>query len=148
MPGTSFNIRRLARAEGGLRLRSNASPASSLRGGASKRTLEYYEARRNFASAALETAVVAAFKHAFNTRKQEEGLTQRALGQRCGRWPTSVMKTLRGQNWELSTLSDFAEALDLRFEFAFVDRKQPHRRFTQRGVEYARVDPAEVVLGG
>jgi hypothetical protein len=143
MSGTLFNVRRLARAEGILPPRRNASPASSMRGRVSEQTLEFAEARRNFASVALETALVAAFKHAFNTRKKEEGLSQAKLARRCGRWASAVGLTLRGQDWRLSTLSDFAEALDLRLAFCFVDRKQPHRRFTPSGVEVAQMDPSE-----
>jgi hypothetical protein len=114
----------------------------------SEQTLEYAESRRHFASAAMEFAIVAAFKHAFAKRKEEEGLSQAKLGRRCGRWAAAVGRTLQGWDWRLSTLSDFAEALDLRLEFAFVDRKHPNRRFTTYGTEYAPIDPFEAILGG
>ena len=128
MAHISFNR---ARAEGTLRPRRNAS-AKSL-----QPQPGYPEARRNFVSAALETALIAVFKHAFETRKHEEGLSQAKIGRRCGRRQSGVSRALQGRDWRLSTLSDFAEALDLRLEISFIDLKQPRRRFTPAGVEYA-----------
>jgi hypothetical protein len=148
MPRTSFNVLRLARAEGGLPRRSNSSQVSGLRERLSEQTLAFSETRRNFASAAMETALAAAFKHAFNTRKQEDGLTLAEVGRRCGRWKQHIWRTLQGEDWRLSTLSDFTEALDLRLEFAFVDRKHPHRRFTSNGIACAQIDRSEAILGG
>jgi hypothetical protein len=144
MTETSANIRRLARAEGILPRRRNARHASEALSAAERQSAE---SRRNFASVAMEAALVAAFKHAFNTRKKEEGLSQAKLARSCGRHASSVGTTLSGRDWRLSTLSDFAEALGLRLEFSFVDRKYPHRRFTPSGVEIAQADPAQSESG-
>lgn len=138
MTGKSFNR---ARAEGILPPRR--SKVWSEPGKAREQTIAGGEARRNFASAALERALTAALTRGFNTRKQEEGLSYAKLGRRCGRHREAVRRAMQGRDWRLSTLSDLAEALELRLEFAFADRKDLRRRFTSSGVEYAPIDPAE-----
>ena len=134
MKAISFNH---ARAEGALRPRRNASAKLP------KPPPGFSEARRNFASAALENGVLAAFRHALAARKREERLAQATIGRRCGRHSASVNRTLRSRDWRLSTLSDFAEALNLRLEFSLVDLQQPGRRFTPAGVADAEGEPFE-----
>ena len=141
----SFNRKR---AEGALPLRRNASRTSIARKRAIDETLAGGEARLHAASLALETALIGALRRAFDTRKQEEGLSYARLGKRCGRLKSAARFALLGRDCRLSTLSDFAEALDLRLEFAFVDSKQPHRRFTPGGIEFVQIDPAEAGLTG
>jgi len=97
-----------------------------------------YKFRRSFASEIIEAAFFGAFAVAIDARKNEESLTQAELAKRTGREKTGISKLLAGpRNWKLSTISDLAEALDLRLEFVLVDQHFPTRRFTQTGVAYA-----------
>jgi transcriptional regulator with XRE-family HTH domain len=96
-----------------------------------------YEQRRAFASEIIEAAFFGAFMVAIDARKNEENLTQAELAKRTGREKTGISKLLAGpRNWKLSTISDLAEALDLRLEFVLVDQHFPQRRFTQTGVAF------------
>lgn len=94
-----------------------------------------YEQRRKFASEVLEASFFGAFLLAIEARKNEASLTQSELAQRTGREKTGISKLLSGpRNWQIRTISDLAEALDLRVEFALVDRLNPQRRFTPTGI--------------
>src|ERR1035437_6487781 len=96
-----------------------------------------YESRRAFASEIIEASFFGAFMVAIDARKNEEHLTQVELGKRTGREKTGISKLLAGpRNWKLSTISDLAEALDLRLEFVLIDRRNPVRRFTQTGAAF------------
>lgn len=96
-----------------------------------------YKKRREFAAEILEHAFFGAFYTAIAARKKEEGLTGAQLGSRMGREKTGISKLLSGpRNWQLSTISDLSEALDLRVDFALVDRHVPTRCFTASGVSY------------
>jgi DNA-binding phage protein len=96
-----------------------------------------YEQRRVFASEIIEAAFFGAFMVAIDARKNEENLTQAELARRTGKEKTGVSKLLAGpRNWKLSTISDLAEALDLRLEFVLVDQHCPSRRFTQTGMAF------------
>lgn len=96
-----------------------------------------YKHRREFAADLLEHAFFGAFYIAISARKNEEALTRAKLGSRMGREKTGVSKLLSGpRNWQLSTISDLTEALDLRLEFSLVDRHYPMRRFTATGAQY------------
>jgi hypothetical protein len=94
--------------------------------------------RLKFSSASMGLALVTALRHSFKTRKAEYGWTQTMLGKNCGRRRSSITATLAGRDWKVSTISDLAEGLGLRLEFAFVDKWKPGRRFTARGVEYSQ----------
>jgi hypothetical protein len=96
-----------------------------------------YKDRREFAAELLKSAFFGAFYTAIGVRKNEEALTRAKLGSRMGREKTGISKLLSGpRNWQLDTISDFTEALDLRLEFSLVDRHYPNRRFTATGVQY------------
>jgi transcriptional regulator with XRE-family HTH domain len=96
-----------------------------------------YKYRRAFASEIIEAAFFGAFMVAIDARKNEEHLTQIELAKRTGKEKTGMSKLLAGpRNWKLSTISDLAEALDLRLEFVLIDRHNPIRRFTQTGVAF------------
>jgi transcriptional regulator with XRE-family HTH domain len=104
-----------------------------------------YEERRAFASEIIEAAFFGAFMVAIDARKAEEKLTQATLAKRTGREKTGISKLLSGpRNWQLSTISDLAEALDLRLEFCFVDEHNPMRRFTQTGMQFIIPDRIEI----
>ena len=95
------------------------------------------EQRRKFAAEMIEAAFFGAFVTAIAIRKEEQSLTQVELAKRTGREKTGISKLLsRPRNWQLHTISDLAEALNLRLEFSLVDRVNPMRRFTQTGIEY------------
>lgn len=96
-----------------------------------------YKRRRAFATELLEHAFFGAFYTAISTRKNEDALTRAKLGSRMGREKTGISKLLSGpRNWQLSTIADLTEALDLRLEFSLVDRHYPIRRFTATGAQY------------
>src|ERR1700723_1536314 len=96
-----------------------------------------YKARRTFAADLLEHAFFGAFYVAIGVRKDEEKLTRSKLGSRMGREKTGISKLLSGpRNWQLGTISDLTEALNLRLEFSLVDRSFPMRRFTATGIQY------------
>lgn len=95
-----------------------------------------YEFRRKFAAELLEASFFGALITAIGARKTELQMTQSELALKTGREKTGMSKLLSGpRNWKLSTISDLAEALDLRLEFSFVDNLHPHRRFTATGVQ-------------
>ena len=107
---------------------------------------ETSQQRREFAAAALHTALVRAIRHALHARREEDGLSQRNLSRIYGR-EMFINNTLTSWNWKTSTICNLAEAIGLRFEFAFVDRKNPRRRFTPTGVEYREVEPSTPTPG-
>lgn len=95
------------------------------------------ERRRKFAAELMESAFFGAFLLAIEARKSEQALTRSELGKRMGREKTGISKLLSGpRNWQVDTISDLAEALDVRLEFALVDRLNPLRRFTATGTEF------------
>jgi DNA-binding phage protein len=95
-----------------------------------------YDDRRKFASDVLEASFFGAFVMAIDARKNELNMTQAELAERTGREKTGISKLLSGpRNWTIRTISDLAEALDLRLEFALIDRINPVRRFTASGVQ-------------
>lgn len=96
-----------------------------------------YEGRRQFAAYVLETSFFGAYMTAIAARKGEQELTQNDLAERTGRDKTGISKLLSGpRNWTIKTISDLAEALDLRVEFKLVDLYNPIRQFTPTGVMY------------
>lgn len=96
-----------------------------------------YKARREFAKEMLEHAFFGAFHLVIGARKNEEDLTRSQLGVRMGREKTGISKLFSGpRNWQLSTISDLSEALDVRLEFSLIDKHFPARRFTASGVVY------------
>jgi hypothetical protein len=95
------------------------------------------ENRRKFAAELLEHAFFGAFYSVISARKKEQSLTRAQLGKRMGREKTGISKLLSGpRNWQISTISDLAEALDVRVEFRLVDRINPLRTFTPTGVTF------------
>lgn len=95
------------------------------------------ERRRKFAAELMESAFFGAFLLAIDARKSEQALTRSELGKRMGREKTGISKLLSGpRNWQIDTISDLAEALDVRLEFALVDRLNSFRRFTATGTEF------------
>jgi transcriptional regulator with XRE-family HTH domain len=105
-----------------------------------------YKHRLQFAAEMMETAFFGAFYAAILARKEEQSLTRAALGKRMGREKTGISKLLSGpRNWQIDTISDLAEALDLRLEIALVDRVNPLRKFTPTGVVFNI--PTEMTTG-
>lgn len=99
-----------------------------------------YKDRRQYTAELLEAAFFGAFLTAIGVRKEEQSLTRAELCKRMGREKTGLSKLLSGpRNWQLRTIADLSEALDLRLEFALVDRLHPGRLFTQTGIEYKNV---------
>jgi hypothetical protein len=100
-----------------------------------------YKKRRAFAADLLEHAFFGAFYTAIVARKNEDGLTRAQLGSRMGREKTGISKLLSGpRNWQLSTISDLSEALNLKLEFRLIDRLNPFREFTSTGVQYPAIN--------
>jgi DNA-binding phage protein len=99
-----------------------------------------YKNRRDYAAEILEAAFFGAILTAIGVRKKEQSLTRSQIGFRMGREKTGISKLLSGpRNWQIRTISDLAEALDLRLQFSFVDRNFPIRKFTATGIQYGIV---------
>jgi hypothetical protein len=97
-----------------------------------------FKNRRKYAADMLTHAVFGAFYTAIALRKQEHALTRAQLGSRMGREKTGISKLLAApRNWQLSTISDLAEALDLRVQITLFDRLNPLRTFTSTGVTFS-----------
>lgn len=102
---------------------------------------------QEFPSDDMQVALVSALRHAFIARKKEGKLTQDRLAARSGQDCSTVSRILSGRDWRMNSIAVLAEALDLRLEFAFVDRKDPARRFKQHGASYVPADLAGAQMG-
>lgn len=90
---------------------------------------------RGYRAKVLEARVFGAFVSAIQYRKENNGLTQKALAEMTGKDETGISKLLSGPaNWQLRKISDLAGALNLDFEFALVDRADRCRVFLDTGV--------------
>ncbi len=98
---------------------------------------QYSPDEREFLSDLLQREIFSAFYEAAVHRKATSDLTQSDLARRIGADKARVSKLLRNHgNWTIETISDLANALDLRVEFALSDTVEPTQVFTATGVGY------------
>lgn len=97
----------------------------------SKNKSEAFE--RDYARAMLRSAVVSLFWAVISSRKQKDGMTLSNIAERLGINKSAVSRWFSGSpNWELNTISDLAEALEIELQVFAVERKSG-RRFSPVG---------------
>jgi len=84
----------------------------------------------------LRSAVQSAFWSALNFRKKNDGMSQNELAKKLDADKSIISRWFSGDpNWELNTISDIADALDVDVEFHLKDRRST-AIFTPSGVAF------------
>ncbi len=106
-------------------------------------TDSYSEYDRTYVSQMLESDIFGAILTAIRYRKANSALTQTEIARRCGKRKEQISVMMSGpSNIEIGTIAVIANALDLEFRYAFIDRISGSVAFNGTGVHQigGRVD--------